>query len=236
MKINIYRFSLAVFTVASVFPRAALTRLAVAPAAIAHPSNGGQEKGNDSAESVAPQDAERHQAGPSQYVGPDTCRTCHEDLGQSFDRSAHGKANMVKREGPQWQGCEACHGPGREHAQSGDPSNIFRFPSLSREASSRRCLGCHASSEEHANFMGSPHMKNNVGCVDCHAIHHPVVEPKMLRAAQPQLCYSCHMDVKSDTARQFHRPAADGTITCTNCHNPHGARPREPQTRDQNSK
>jgi predicted CXXCH cytochrome family protein len=237
MKINSYRFYIAIFPIVLLFPGVSLAQSAVKLAWITLLRSGsGQEKGSDGSQNLAPQEAEWQRGGPAEYVGAETCRGCHEDLGQGFDQGPHGKTAIVKREGPEWQGCEACHGPGREHAQSGDPSNILRFPSLSREASSRRCLGCHASSEEHANFMRSPHMKNNVGCVDCHAVHHPAVERKILRAAQPQLCYSCHSDVKSNSAKPFHHPASDGVVTCTNCHNPHGAAPRQKDNRDQTPK
>src|SRR5215510_3177749 len=85
---------------------------------------------------IAPQDADYHKVDPSQYVGSDTCKTCHEEQGKSFDQ------------GPHWKGCEACHGPGKEHAESADPAKIIRFAPLSREESSKRCLGCHEFGEE----------------------------------------------------------------------------------------
>ncbi len=183
-----------------------------------------QQKGkkNASAENIAPQEADYHKVDPSQYVGSDTCKTCHEDMGKSFDRGPHWKTTMAKHAGPQWQGCEACHGPGKAHAESADPDKIIRFPSLSREESSKRCLGCHQLGEEHANFLRSEHMKNNVGCVDCHSVHHPKVEQKLLRAATPTLCYTCHLEVKPDFSKPFHHKVNEGLVGCQNCHNPHG--------------
>jgi len=181
-----------------------------------------KEKKQDASANLAPQDSDYHKVDPSQYVGSDTCKTCHEDVGKSFDQGPHWKTILAKHTGPQWQGCEACHGPGKEHAESADPSKIIRFPSLSREESSKRCLGCHEFGEEHANFLRSEHLKNNVGCVDCHSIHHPRVESKLLQVAQPQLCYSCHLEVKPDLSKPFHHRVNEGLIKCTNCHNPHG--------------
>ena len=133
---------------------------------------------------------------PSQYVGADTCKTCHEDVAKGYDKGPHWKTTLAKHQGPQWQGCEACHGPGKEHAESADPSKIIRFPSLSAEDASKRCLSCHELGQEHANFLRSAHVKNNVGCNDCHSIHTPKVQAKLLRMSQPQLCYSCHLVVK----------------------------------------
>ena len=122
----------------------------------------------------------------SQYVGADTCKTCHEEQALSYNKGPHWKTMLDKRHGPQWQGCEACHGPGKAHAESADPEKIIRFAGLSREDSSRRCLTCHEFGQEHANFLRSEHVKNNVGCVDCHSIHAPRMQEKLLVAAQAE--------------------------------------------------
>src|SRR5579863_3643677 len=140
----------AVIIVIFLFPLLALAKPPSGPGIDATKQDKDKKKG---AENIAPQDAESHKVDPSQYVGSDTCKTCHEDLGTSFDRGPHWKTNLAKHQGPQWQGCEACHGPGKEHAESADPSKIIRFPGLSREESSKRCLGCHEFTEEHANFL-----------------------------------------------------------------------------------
>lgn len=178
-----------------------------------------KDKKNDSATQKS---ADQYTADPSQYVGADACKSCHEEVAHSFEMGPHWKTTMAKHQGPQWQGCEACHGPGKAHAESADPDKIIRFPSLSREESSRRCLQCHEFGEEHANFLRSQHLKNNVGCVDCHSIHNPKVVTKLLRVAQPQLCYGCHLEVKPDFSKPFHHRVNEGLISCTNCHNPHG--------------
>src|SRR6476469_1971 len=61
------------------------------------------------------------------YVGADTCKTCHEDIFKNFETTPHFKTTLTKR-GPEWQGCEACHGPGKAHVESGgDKSKIFVF-------------------------------------------------------------------------------------------------------------
>lgn len=180
---------------------------------------------DNSADQTSEQLAENaYNADPSQYVGTDTCKTCHEDVGKTFDQGPHWQTLQGKGKfhGPQWQGCEACHGPGKAHAESADPSKIIRFGGLSREQSSKRCLGCHEFGQEHANFLRSEHLKNNVGCTDCHSIHHPHVARQLLTAAQPQLCYSCHLEVKPSFSRPFHHKVNEGLITCSNCHNPHG--------------
>ena len=71
-------------------------------------------------------------------------------------------------------------------------------------------------------FCALEHIKNNVGCVDCHSIHAPKVQARLLKVQEPQLCYSCHLDVKPDFSKPFHHKVNEGFLTCSNCHNPHG--------------
>jgi len=61
---------------------------------------------------------------PSQYVGSETCKTCHEDVPEkgffkSYEDSPHYVTTLDKKKGPEWQGCEACHGPGKDHVEGG---------------------------------------------------------------------------------------------------------------------
>ena len=88
-------------------------------------------------------------------MGAETCKTCHEQQAKGYDQGPHWKTELNKHKGVEFQGCEACHGPGKEHAESADPAKIIRFGSLSREESSKRCLTCHEFGEEHANFLRS---------------------------------------------------------------------------------
>jgi DmsE family decaheme c-type cytochrome len=159
---------------------------------------------------------------PSEYVGSDTCKSCHEEMFNSFERGPHWKTETDKHHGPQWQGCEACHGPGRAHSESTNASDIINLKNLSREESSKRCLSCHEFGEEHANFLRSQHLKNNVGCIDCHSVHSAKVEHQLLKAAEPTLCFTCHQEIKADFSKPFHHKVNEGLIACSNCHNPHG--------------
>src|ERR1700751_1543133 len=85
---------------------------------------------------------------PGLYVGPETCKSCHEDLYKSFETTSHFITTMHgtldTRTGPEWHGCEACHGPGKEHVDSGgDKTKIFTFKDASPQQTSAVCLGCH---------------------------------------------------------------------------------------------
>jgi DmsE family decaheme c-type cytochrome len=196
-------------------------------------ASGKHSKSQNSAqqtESAAPANADSSKAehfranpaDPSLYAGTDTCKTCHEEIGKTYDHSPHWKT-LLNHRGVQYQGCEACHGPGKAHAEAGgDITKIIRFKELSREESSKRCLSCHEFGEEHANFLRSEHLKNNVGCVDCHSAHHPKVERALLMMAQPMLCYGCHLEIKPQFSKPVHHRVDEGLMSCSNCHNPHG--------------
>jgi DmsE family decaheme c-type cytochrome len=161
---------------------------------------------------------------PALYVGADTCKTCHQPEAASYDRGAHWRTEAGKRKGPQWQGCEACHGPGKAHVDSGgDPTKIIRFTALSEKQTSERCLACHEGSESHQNFMRSPHLANGVGCTTCHSIHASKISNDLLVSAPPALCYGCHRDVEPDFSKPEHHRVNEGLMSCTDCHNPHGS-------------
>ena len=154
-------------------------------------------------------------ADPDLYAGSEVCGACHDPETKSFNHGPHWKTELDKKCGPQWQGCEACHGPGKAHVEGGgDVSKIIRFPQLSSTDASRRCLDCHEFGEEHSNFLRSEHLKNNVGCIDCHSVHAPKIERRLLKAPQTQLCYGCHLEVKPDFSRPFHHRVNEGLLVC----------------------
>jgi hypothetical protein len=80
----------------------------------------------------------------SNYVGAETCKTCHEEIYNSWEKTPHWKTTLDTKGGPSKQGCEGCHGPGADHvAGGGDKTKIFVFEGKSRQESSARCLSCH---------------------------------------------------------------------------------------------
>lgn len=159
----------------------------------------------------------------SDYVGADTCKTCHEDMFKNFERTPHWKTMLDTHGGPSHQGCEACHGPGKAHVDSGgDPTKIFGFKGKPASEVTARCLTCHEYTEEHGNFARSLHNVNNVSCIDCHSPHHAKVTDTLLKVNQPQLCYGCHLEQRADFAKPFHHRVNEGLILCSDCHNEHG--------------
>jgi len=160
---------------------------------------------------------------PALYAGTETCETCHEDKAKSYEESRHFATALSSKRGPEWQGCEGCHGPGKAHVEGGgDKTKIFAFHGATAREMSQRFLACHAFGEEQANFLRSSHWKNDVGCLDCHSVHKATIEKAMLKAPQAALCFQCHLSVKPDFSRPFHHRVNEGLVSCSDCHNPHG--------------
>ena len=170
---------------------------------------------------AAPQDQ-------NQYIGTENCKTCHEDLPtkdyfKNFEATPHWKTTLETRRGPEFQGCEACHGPGADHMNAGvDKTKIFSFKNVSAKKISDRCLKCHEYGEEQSNYARSAHNVNNVSCIDCHSIHRAKERQFLLVKVQPALCFSCHQDVKTDFSKPFRHRVNEGLLKCTDCHNQHG--------------
>jgi DmsE family decaheme c-type cytochrome len=176
-------------------------------------------------------------AGSAGYVGSEVCKTCHEDVPtkgfyQRFEQSPHFVTTLNTKKGPEWHGCEACHGPGAAHvAGGGDVTKIFTFKDASTKEISARCMTCHAGGPQHMNAVNSIHAAADVSCISCHSPHHAETTEFLLTKSQPALCYSCHLQQKAQFDMPFHHRVNEGLIQCTDCHNPHGSvKPKQVRT------
>ena len=182
---------------------------------------GGQEP---AAKSVPAQEPATSQPLSSQYVGGDTCKTCHEDLFNGLQKTRHWNSSLKTKEGAEAHSCETCHGPGAEHVNSGgDKTKIVVFKDQAPEVISKRCLSCHALKAEHANFERSAHATNGVSCISCHSPHFAKEQRRLLVEKQPLLCYTCHTEQKADFSKPFRHRVNEGLLKCTDCHDVHGS-------------
>jgi len=158
------------------------------------------------------------------FVGDDTCVACHESEGKSLHASPHGKAQNARTPSAKAnQACETCHGPGREHAESGDASKIRRLNAMPPRESSETCLACHTRGS-HADWKGSTHDTRNLSCVTCHSVHNPKSEKAQLKATSvTETCVTCHKTEVAKLQRFGHMPLREGKMDCVSCHNPHGS-------------
>lgn len=158
-------------------------------------------------------------AASGEYAGQEVCATCHEDAAKGFASNPHTK--IAQMHGKAGVTCEGCHGPGKAHVDGGgDVTKIFNPAKATTKEVDARCLSCHQG--QHANFERTAHGENKVSCISCHSVHHSTVEEKLLKAAQPQLCYQCHTDTKAQFNMPFHHKVEEGLLKCSDCHDPHG--------------
>jgi len=180
---------------------------------------GSQVKGKDQ----ATQSSQAASPG-SEYVGADTCKTCHDDIFSGLQKTRHWNNLLKTKGGVAAHSCETCHGPGAEHVNNGgDKTKIFSFNGAAPETISDRCLSCHAAKQEHFGFKQSAHAANGVSCISCHSPHFAKEQRKLLVEKQPALCYGCHTETKADFSMPFRHRVNEGLVRCTECHNVHGS-------------
>ena len=197
-----------------------------------------------SSQSVKPGSIKPVSYNAADYVGSEVCQACHEDQFKAFSHTSHAELTKISSWKGKVTGCEACHGPGKAHSEEGDPAKIISFKNKSSKEISETCLSCHAGKEERNNFRRGEHWRNDIGCTDCHSPHSNkeganvassnfqvttanAEKPgfatiRMLKANDPQLCMSCHSEVKPQFSMPFHHKVLEGAMRCSDCHNPHG--------------
>lgn len=154
----------------------------------------------------------------AEYVGQETCVTCHEKESKEFEHSTHGKF-AVKDEEALGQGCESCHGAGSKHVDAGGEKGAFI---LNPKKNPQPCFQCHLDKKAEFNLQyHHPVLEGKVSCVDCHDPHAEEVMPWTATTLEGpnETCFKCHPDKKGPFVYE-HDAMREG---CTICHNPHGS-------------
>jgi DmsE family decaheme c-type cytochrome len=166
---------------------------------------------------------------PEAFVGADVCKNCHEEAFERFSHTKMGRLFLKQpRNAQEKMACESCHGPGREHAESGGGKGVGGMITFARndptpvERRNQVCLSCHTKGAR-LFWQGSPHESRDVACTSCHKVMDDL-SPKhqLARANEIETCGTCHLERRAQQMRSSHMPLREGKMTCTSCHNPHG--------------
>jgi predicted CXXCH cytochrome family protein len=164
---------------------------------------------------------------PEDFVGTETCQTCHETQFNTFAKTTHAKLTHDASWKGKVVGCESCHGAGKAHVEmmaevignGTDPKlvtdkKIVYLASLPSKQVSETCLQCHAGREEHNNYRRGEHWRNDVGCTDCHFAHAPDTAPPRA-ASHTLISENARPKPDSSTLRML---KANEPQLCMRCH------------------
>jgi DmsE family decaheme c-type cytochrome len=161
---------------------------------------------------------------PAGYMGSDTCQPCHDDLSKAFERNPHHLVDTQAARGWKGMACEACHGGGEKHEETTSADDIRNPAKLAAARTDEICLQCHLNQETHAGRIQGSHLKNQVSCTACHAMHKGAQALRPTRAsAINDKCASCHKSEWAKFQNPYRHRLPEGAMSCTDCHNPHGS-------------
>ncbi|TKB56595.1 DmsE family decaheme c-type cytochrome [Ferrimonas aestuarii] len=178
------------------------------------------------AQDIESQILQKFQQGAYSKKGADSCLMCHQKDAKVmalFD-GVHG--NLENSNSPMAKlQCETCHGPQGKHKGKNEPMVTFGANgNVSAELQDSVCLSCHQDAERMA-WHDSLH-SDDASCVGCHDIH-TGSDPVLNRASEVAVCTDCHQQQQQDLYKRSHHPlttqAGEGSMVCSDCHNPHGS-------------
>jgi len=170
------------------------------------------------------------------YAGSEQCDLCHDDIYKDFATADHARL-MARGDNALDAGCESCHGPCSQHAESGGdvkPPYTFTAGRGRRNSYGARltvgpprseetvCYQCHA--DVRAQFELPDHHpvpEGQMSCTDCHDPHKGSIYKGGGTAllSQNDVCLRCHPAQQGPYVFE-HEALREG---CTTCHNPHGS-------------
>ncbi len=163
-------------------------------------------------------------------AGTEICQTCHSQEYDRLSKTAMGTLFLKHpRTSAEKLGCEACHGSGAAHVESGGKSfeGMIRFtrgtttPAFERNSV---CLHCHQK-RERLFWSGSAHDTKGITCTDCHTAHTgpgAAKRTQLTRITVEDTCNTCHKEQVRAENKFSHHPMREGKMNCASCHNPHG--------------
>lgn len=164
----------------------------------------------------------------AEYVGADTCKSCHQAIKGHYAHTKHAIA-FERNPGNELEArnCEACHGPGSTHSENPLEMNaIVNFQQdseLPKPVVNGQCLQCHDGGER-THWDNSIHDANELMCSDCHNPMAQLSKKGLQRFdSVNRTCIACHKKQEAEFKKRSHMPLLEGKIACIDCHNPHGS-------------
>ena len=154
-------------------------------------------------------------AEPATLIGSEQCFMCHDTQKEAWGANPH---RAIKEE------CEACHGPGSAHQDSGGEKKLIK-----RNPGEEVCDRCHLTNstiEAASNprklsrklWENSVHQQMGFSCLNCHDPH-KIKNYRLLKINGIKWnCYVCHADKKKTFEASLH---CQNGFRCNDCHLPH---------------
>lgn len=168
-------------------------------------------------------------AGPD-YAGDEACGACHAGAHPDYASTIHGR---VLKEGSHLgelaqRGCEACHGPAQAHvdAGGGKGGDLLSFGAADADSVEREnaaCLQCHTRGSR-THWTASEHEAGGLACTSCHDVkRNRSVRFQLRGETELDTCRGCHQLETAKMTRNSHMPVREGAMSCSSCHQTHGA-------------
>ena len=119
------------------------------------------------------------------------------------------------------EACLTCHAGKEEH------NNFRRGEHWRNDVACIDCHSPHLTSKDAERIVGPAGNHRDVPSslipISPFTARGANIEPeKMLVRREPQLCMTCHNETKAQFTQPFHHRVLEGTMKCSDCHNPHG--------------
>lgn len=161
------------------------------------------------------------------------CMKCHQPAFPIMLRTIHESISLPDT--PLEKGCGACHDGALEHARNAGRKHLVESLHHSdSDTQVRTCAKCHSGDEGLRHVKVGSHHRRGVSCLSCHS---PAAQKDRVRADAEKNCATCHQDVAAAfrmpnrhpvdvSPKDPKNPRLGGSMGCTHCHDPHGARPK----------
>jgi DmsE family decaheme c-type cytochrome len=161
--------------------------------------------------------------------GDGKCTACHDESDSpellAIAKTKHGTAADSRT-----PTCTQCHGLSDDHLLNKNgtsprpkPDRLFSGKRMdSADVRNSGCLTCHDHDSKRSHWQGSTHQSRDIACTSCHKIH-VATDPVREKITQPEVCFTCHKEQRSQVNLPSHHPIVEGKVSCADCHNVHGS-------------